>query len=176
MAVKIRLTRRGRRKLALYDVVVADSRSPRDGRFIEKLGTYNPLTNPASIVLNEEKAFEWLMKGAQPSPTIKAMFSYFGVLYKKHLQIGVIKGAVTQEQADQKLAEWKQAKQSKIDSKKTDVVSAKAEALKARSRGENQSKRSQGRSHSQKSRSGHSRRGSRGNPGGSRRTASIIDI
>ncbi|PGH39078.1 MAG: 30S ribosomal protein S16 [Candidatus Nephrothrix sp. EaCA] len=140
MAVKIRLTRRGRRKLALYDVVVADSRSPRDGRFIEKLGTYNPLTNPASIVLNEEKAFEWLMKGAQPSPTIKAMLSYFGVLYKKHLQIGVIKGAVTQEQADQKLAEWKQAKQSKIDSKKTDVVSAKAEALKARRAAETKAK------------------------------------
>src|SRR6218665_1567974 len=140
MAVKIRLTRRGRRKLALYDVVVADSRSPRDGRFIEKLGTYNPLTNPASLVLNEEKAFEWLMKGGNPSPTIKAMLSYFGVLYKKHLQIGVIKGAVTQEQADQKLAEWKQAKQSKIDSKKTDVVSAKAEALKARRAAETKAK------------------------------------
>lgn len=140
MAVKIRLTRRGRRKLALYDVVVADSRSPRDGRFIEKIGTYNPLTNPASIVLDEEKAFQWLMKGAQPSPTIKAMLSYFGVLYKKHLQIGVIKGAVTQEDADQKLSDWKQAKQSKIDSKKTDVVTAKADALQARRAAETKAK------------------------------------
>ncbi|HET9053086.1 MAG TPA: 30S ribosomal protein S16, partial [Cyclobacteriaceae bacterium] len=91
MAVKIRLARRGRKKLAMYDVVVADARSPRDGRFIEKIGTYNPLTVPATIVLNDEKAFKWLMNGAQPSDTVKAVLSYRGIMLKKHLQIGVIK-------------------------------------------------------------------------------------
>ena len=110
MAVKIRLARRGRKKLARYDVVVADARSPRDGKFIEKIGTYDPLTVPATIKINEERAFEWLMNGAQPSDTVKAMLSYHGVMMKKHLQIGVVKGAVTQEVADQKLAEWKKAK------------------------------------------------------------------
>jgi small subunit ribosomal protein S16 len=112
MAVKIRLARRGRKKLARFDVVVTDSRSPRDGRFIEKIGTYNPLTNPATIELSDEKAFEWLMKGAQPSEVVKAMLSYRGVMMRKHLQIGVIKGAITQETADKKLADWKQEKDS----------------------------------------------------------------
>src|SRR3954470_15064970 len=97
MAVKIRLARRGRKKLARFDVVVTDSRSPRDGRFIEKIGTYNPITNPATIELNDEKAFEWLMKGAQPSDVVKAMLSYRGVMMRKHLQIGVVKGAINQE-------------------------------------------------------------------------------
>ncbi|MDZ7649295.1 MAG: 30S ribosomal protein S16 [Cytophagales bacterium] len=110
MAVKIRLARRGRKKLALYDVVVADARSPRDGKFIEKIGTYNPATVPASIVLDDAKAFDWLMKGAQPSDTVRAMLSYRGVMLKRHLQIGVGKGAITQEQADAKLAEWVKTK------------------------------------------------------------------
>jgi small subunit ribosomal protein S16 len=132
MAVKIRLARRGRKKLALYDVVVADARSPRDGRFIEKLGTYNPLTNPASINLDDNKAFEWLMKGAQPTDTVKAMLSYRGVLLRRHLQIGVIKGALTQEQADAKLAEWLQSKEGKIQTKKDSLSKAKQEAAKAR--------------------------------------------
>jgi len=96
MAVKIRLARRGRTKLAMYDVVVADARAPRDGRFIEKIGTYNPLTNPASIDLKDDRAFHWLMNGAQPTDTVKAMLSYRGVMLKKHLQIGVVKGAITQ--------------------------------------------------------------------------------
>jgi len=95
MAVKIRLARRGRKKLAMFDVIVADSRSPRDGKFIEKIGTYNPLTNPANINLDDQKAFDWLMKGAQPSDTVKRMLSYRGVMLKKHLQIGVVKGALT---------------------------------------------------------------------------------
>ncbi len=93
MAVKIRLARRGRKKLALYDVVVADARAPRDGRFIEKLGTYNPLTNPATVEINDERAFHWIMNGAQPTDTVKSVLSYRGVLLKKHLQIGVLKGA-----------------------------------------------------------------------------------
>src|SRR5690606_25051293 len=107
MAVKIRLARRGRKKLAMYDVVVADARAPRDGRFIEKIGTYNPLTNPATIDLLDDRAFHWVMNGAQPTDTVKAMLSYRGILFQKHLQIGVIKGALTQEVADQKLEEWK---------------------------------------------------------------------
>ena len=108
--VKIRLARRGRKKLAMYDVVVADARSPRDGRFIEKIGTYNPLTVPATIELNDDKAFKWLMNGAQPSDTVKAVLSYRGIMLKKHLQIGVIKGALTQEQADTKLQDWVKSK------------------------------------------------------------------
>ncbi len=132
MAVKIRLARRGRKKLALYDVVVADARSPRDGKFIEKIGTYNPATNPASIILDDSKAFDWLMKGAQPTDTVKAMLSHHGVMLKKHLQIGVIKGAITQEQADGKLAEWMQAKEAKIQSKKDNLSKSKQDAAKAR--------------------------------------------
>lgn len=132
MAVKIRLARRGRKKLARYDVVVTDSRSPRDGRFIEKIGTYNPLTNPATIELNDDKAFEWLMKGAQPSDVVKAMLSYRGVMLRKHLQIGVIKGAINQEAADKKLSDWKSAKDAKILSKRENLTKSKADAAKAR--------------------------------------------
>lgn len=135
MAVKIRLTRRGRKKAAIYDIVVADSRSPRDGRFIEKLGSYNPNTNPAFINFNEERAFQWVMNGAQPTDTVKAMLSYRGILYKKHLQIGVLKGAITQEQADAKFNEWKAAKDAKIEGKKArlsdEKASARATALEA---------------------------------------------
>ncbi|WP_161890387.1 30S ribosomal protein S16 [Pontibacter russatus] len=131
MAVKIRLARRGRKKAAIYDIVVADARSPRDGKFIEKLGTYNPNTNPASIDFSEDKAFQWLMNGAQPTDTVKAMLSYTGVLYRRHLQIGVIKGAITQETADSRLTEWKEAKQAKIDSKRQNVGTAKEAAKKA---------------------------------------------
>jgi small subunit ribosomal protein S16 len=132
MAVKIRLARRGRKKLALYDVVVADARAPRDGKFIEKIGTYNPATVPASIVLDDNKAFDWLMKGAQPSDTVRAMLSYRGVMLKRHLQIGVGKGAITQEVADSKLADWLKVKESKIQSKIEGLSSAKQSAAKAR--------------------------------------------
>ncbi len=131
MAVKIRLARRGRKKAAIYDIVVADARSPRDGKFIEKLGTYNPNTNPASIDFSEDKAFEWLMNGAQPTDTVKAMLSYTGVLFRRHLQIGVIKGAISQETADARLTEWKEAKESKIEGKRQDLGSAKEAAKKA---------------------------------------------
>jgi small subunit ribosomal protein S16 len=132
MAVKIRLARRGRKKLARFDVVVTDARSPRDGRFIEKIGTYNPLTNPATIELNDEKAFDWLMKGAQPSDVVKTMLSYRGIMMRKHLQIGVIKGAINQESADQKLTDWKQSKEAKILSKRENLTKSKADAAKAR--------------------------------------------
>ena len=130
--VKIRLARRGRKKLAMYDVVVADARAPRDGRFIEKIGTYNPLTVPATIDLNDDKAFKWLMNGAQPSDTVKAMLSHRGVMLKKHLQIGVIKGAITQEQADGKLDAWLKDKSAKTDAKQTKATAGKDADAKAR--------------------------------------------
>ncbi len=130
--VKIRLARRGRKKLAMFDIVVSDSRAPRDGKFIEKIGVYNPLTNPATIDLKEDKAFEWLMKGAQPTDTVGRMLSYRGMMMKKHLQIGVIKGALTQEQADAKLDEWKKSKESQISTKVDNLAKARAAAKKAK--------------------------------------------
>jgi small subunit ribosomal protein S16 len=134
--VKIRLARRGRKKLAMYDVVVADARAPRDGRFIEKLGTYNPLTVPAKVELNNDRAFHWLMQGAQPSDTVKAMLSYRGIMLKKHLQIGVIKGALTQEQADAKLEEWVKAKDEKIQATSNQFAQTREAQAKARKEAE----------------------------------------
>jgi small subunit ribosomal protein S16 len=130
--VKIRLARRGRKKLAMFDVVVADARAPRDGRFIEKLGTYNPLTNPATVNINDDRAFHWVMNGAQPSDTVKAMLSYRGILLRKHLQIGVNKGALSQEQADAKLADWVKSKEEVIQSKREKLSQSKQADLKAR--------------------------------------------
>jgi small subunit ribosomal protein S16 len=127
MSVKIRLARRGRRKLAIYDVVVADARAPRDGRFIEKIGSYNPNTNPASININNERALKWLLNGAQPTDTVKAMLSYRGVMLKKHLQIGVLKGAITQEVADAKFEAWLNEKDTKIAGKSDTISKAKAD-------------------------------------------------
>jgi small subunit ribosomal protein S16 len=132
MAVKIRLARRGRKKMAMYDVVVADARAPRDGRFIEKIGTYNPNTNPASIQINEDSAFKWVMNGAQPTDTVRAMLSYRGILFKKHLQIGVNKGAITQEEADKRFEDWKNKKENTIQSKKDTLAKSKADAVQAR--------------------------------------------
>ncbi len=126
------MARRGRKKLALFDVVVADARAPRDGRFIEKIGTYNPNTNPATIVLNDDKAFSWLLKGAQPTDTVRAMLSYRGVLMRKHLHGGVTKGALTQEQADARFEEWKSQKDAKITGKVDLLVKQRADAAKAR--------------------------------------------
>ncbi len=131
MSVKIRLAKRGRKQLPIFDIVVADSRSPRDGKFIEKLGSYNPKTNPATIVLNEEKAFDWIMKGAQPTDTTKTILSDKGILLKKHLQIGVLKGAITQEAADQKLSDWKNQKQGAAEKKATELANSKSATKKA---------------------------------------------
>ena len=132
MAVKMRLARRGRKKKALYDVVIADVRAPRDGRFIEKIGTYNPNTDPASISIDEQKAFEWVMKGAQPTDTVRAMLSYRGIMYRKHLQIGVEKGALTQEEADKKLEAWLKDKESKIQGKVDKLTKDKEAKAKAK--------------------------------------------
>ena len=131
MAVKIRLARRGRKKRAMYDVVVADARAPRDGRFIEKLGNYNPNTDPATIVLNTDKALEWVLNGAQPTDTARAILSYKGVMFKKHLQVGVNNGAITQEEADKKYEAWISEKEAQVQGKvdrlaKEDAATAKA--------------------------------------------------
>ena len=128
MAVKIRLSRRGRKRMAIYDVVIADARAPRDGRFIEKIGSYNPNTDPASININNERALKWLLNGAQPTDTVKAMLSYRGVMLKKHLQIGVLKGAITQEDADKKYEDWLATKEEAITGKKDKLSQAKDEA------------------------------------------------
>ncbi len=127
MPVKIRLARRGRKKRPIYDVVVADARAPRDGRFIEKLGSYNPNTNPATININTDKALDWVMKGAQPTDTVRAMLSYKGVLLRKHLQVGVLKGAITQEEADKRFEAWLQEKDAKIQGKNDQLSQAKAD-------------------------------------------------
>ena len=105
---------------------------PRDGRFIEKLGTYNPLTNPATIDLNFDRAVEWVKNGAQPSDTVRRILSYKGVLLRRHLQIGVEKGAISQETADVRFNEWLQAKEAKINSKKSDVENNVRNTKKAR--------------------------------------------
>ena len=122
MSVKIRLARGGRKKSPSYSIIVSDSRSPRDGRFIEKIGTYNPKSSPAQITLNEEKALEWLLNGAQPTDTVKIILSRRGLLIRKHLQIGVIKKAITQEQADAKYAVWKQAYDAKATAKRAKMA------------------------------------------------------
>ena len=114
MAVKIRLQRKGRRKKPFYHIVVADSRAPRDGKFIERLGSYNPMTSPATITLDFDSALSWLEKGATPTDTARAILRFKGVLYKKHLLRGVKKGAFSQEEADNMFAEFIQAKESKI--------------------------------------------------------------
>ncbi len=114
MPVKIRLTRRGRKKQPFYHIVVADSRAPRDGKYIEKLGMYDPTTKPATIDLDFDKALDWVQKGAQPTDTCRAILSYKGVMLKKHLQEGVRKNALTQEEADKKFNDWLTDKEQKI--------------------------------------------------------------
>ena len=117
MPAKIRLQRKGKKGQPFYHIVIADGRAPREGRFIERIGTYNPLTQPAEIDLNFDKAIDWMQKGAQPTETVKAILSYKGVLYKFHLLTGVKKGAMTPEQAEAKFQTWLQEKQEKIVSK-----------------------------------------------------------
>jgi len=122
MPVKIRLTRQGRKKRPYYHIVIADARAPRDGKFIERIGMYNPMTKPATIEIDRAKAFEWLEKGAQPTNTARAILRFTGVMYMKHLQRGVTKGAHTQEQADAKLESWLAEKQTKIDAGKAETA------------------------------------------------------
>lgn len=130
MATKIRLQRHGKKGKPFYYIVVADSRAPRDGRFIERLGSYNPNTNPATIDINFDKTLDWVNNGAQPTDTCRAILSYKGVLYKKHLQGGLKKGALTEEQVEEKFNTWLEQKDGKIAGKKSTLVSAKEEARK----------------------------------------------
>ncbi|MDD4713453.1 MAG: 30S ribosomal protein S16 [Bacteroidales bacterium] len=132
MATKIRLQRHGRKGYAFYHIVVADSRAPRDGKFIERLGSYNPNTNPATIDLNFERALYWVQTGAQPTDTTRNLLSTEGVMMKKHLLEGVKKGAFTVEEAEVKFNAWKQAKESAINSAKLSVKDADRAADKAR--------------------------------------------
>ena len=125
MAARIRLARHGRKKNAFYHIVVADKRSPRDGRFIEKLGTYNPNTNPATINIKFDNAVEWLLKGAQPSDTVRAILSYKGVLMKKHLLVGVKKGAFNEEEAEKRYNTWLENKEKQISLKETAIEKKK---------------------------------------------------
>ncbi|MCF6367141.1 MAG: 30S ribosomal protein S16 [Bacteroidales bacterium] len=117
MPVKIRLARHGRKRRAFYYIVAADSRAPRDGRYIERIGSYNPNTDPASIDLNFEKAVTWLQNGAVPTDTCRAILSYKGVLYKNHLSKGVKKGALSEEEAENKFNAWLKDKEQKIQAK-----------------------------------------------------------
>ena len=135
MSVKIRLQRHGKKQRPFYWIVAADARAKRDGKFLEKLGTYNPNTNPATIDLNLDQTVQWLHNGAQPTDTARAILSYKGALLKHHLDGGVRKGALSQEQADAKLEAWIQEKAIKVDAKKDGLskaqLDAKAKALKA---------------------------------------------
>jgi len=135
MSVKIRLQRHGKKQRPFYWIVAADARAKRDGRFLEKLGTYNPNTNPATIELNLDQAVQWLHNGAQPTETARAILSYKGALLKHHLDGGIRKGALTQEQADAKLAAWIEDKAGKVEAKKDGLSKAqqdaRAKALKA---------------------------------------------
>lgn len=124
MPVKIRLRRQGRKKAPFYHIVAADSRAPRDGKFLEKLGVYNPMTNPASIELDVDKAVQWLENGAQPTDTARAILSYKGALYKKHLLRGVKKGAFSEEEANKKFEAWLQEKDAKINAKSEGLTKA----------------------------------------------------
>lgn len=130
MAVKIRLSRHGKKNHAFYHIVVADVRAPRDGRYIEQIGSYNPNTNPATIVLNSERALYWLNNGAQPTDTCRRILSYEGVLLMKHLQGGIKKGAITEEVANQRFEAWKAAKESKLSAKVQTINNAKSAATK----------------------------------------------
>jgi small subunit ribosomal protein S16 len=125
MSVKIRLARKGRKRTAYYHIVVADSRSPRDGRYIERIGNYNPRTNPATIELDFDKALGWLQNGALPTETCRAILSYKGVLMKKHLLEGVKKGAFDDAEATRRFETWMKQNEEKIESKKSNLEKSK---------------------------------------------------
>ena len=128
MATKIRLQRHGRKRYAFYPIVIADSRAPRDGKFIERIGSYNPNTKPATISLNFERALYWVNVGAQPTDTVRRILSQEGVLMMKHLQGGVKKGAFSAEEAQRRFDAWKQAKEASVNSVKAKLADSKKQA------------------------------------------------
>ena len=132
MATKIRLQRNGRKGYAFYSIVIADARAPRDGRFTEKIGTYNPNTNPATVDLNFERALHWVLVGAQPTDTVRNILSKEGVYMKKHLLGGVAKGAFDEAQAEAKFNAWKENKQNGLAALKAKQEEAKKAEAKAR--------------------------------------------
>lgn len=132
MATKIRLARHGKKGYPVYHIVIADSRSPRDGRFIEKLGTYNPNTNPATIDLNVDRAVYWVGVGAEPTDTTRAILSHKGVMLKHHLAGGVRKGALTEAQAEAKFAKWVEEKEAKIEAEKLALKGVATKSAKER--------------------------------------------
>ena len=136
MPVKIRLARHGRKQHAYYHIVVANSRAPRDGRFIERIGSYNPNTNPATIDLDFDKAIAWLYKGAQPTDTTRSILSHQGVMMKKHLLDGAKKGAFSEAEAELKFEAWMKEKTSKIQESKDKLTSTKLDDKKARLKAE----------------------------------------
>jgi len=131
MPAKIRLQRHGRKRFAYYHIVIADSRAPRDGQNVERIGSYNPNTNPATIDLDFDKALTWLVNGAQPTDTVRAILSYKGVMYKKHLLGGVAKGAFTAEEAETKFEAWVTEKANKVQAKKDGLVVSSESSKKA---------------------------------------------
>jgi small subunit ribosomal protein S16 len=129
MATKIRLQRHGKKGRPFYHMVIADSRAKRDGKFIEKIGTYNPNTNPATIDVKFDRAMYWIGVGAQPTDTARAILHYKGVMYKSHLLKGVAKGALTEEQAETKFNEWAAEKEAKVQAKRENLSKAQQDAL-----------------------------------------------
>lgn len=136
MATKLRLQRHGRKSYAFYYIVAADSRAPRDGKFIERLGSYNPNTNPATVDLNFERALYWLNSGAQPTDTVRNILSKEGVLLKKHLLGGVAKGAFNEEEAEKRFNAWKQGKDAALNATIASLKSAQQAEAKARKEAE----------------------------------------
>ncbi|MDE6097866.1 MAG: 30S ribosomal protein S16, partial [Muribaculaceae bacterium] len=136
MATKIRLQRHGRKNYAFYPIVIADSRAPRDGRFIERIGSYNPNTNPATITLNFERALYWVNVGAQPTDTVRTILSNEGVLLMKHLQGGVRKGAFDEAEAQRRFDAWKAKKVAKVEAMKTSMADKQELAAKQRQQDE----------------------------------------
>jgi len=132
MPVKIRLQRRGKKGQPFYHLVIADGRAPRDGKFIEKLGTYNPLTHPATIEVDFDRAYYWVMCGAKPTDVARMILKREGIYMKKHLMGGVQKGAFTEEQAEEKLTAWKEEKSQKLNDVKLDVINSARSANKKR--------------------------------------------
>jgi small subunit ribosomal protein S16 len=128
MPVKIRLQRHGKKGKPFYWIVAADARSKRDGRYLEKLGTYNPNTNPATVEIQIDNAIDWLEKGAQPTDTARTLLSYKGVLLKHHLNGGIRKGALTEEQAEKKFTAWLEEKEAKIQAKKEGLTKQEQDA------------------------------------------------
>lgn len=127
MAVRIRLARHGRKASPFYHIVAADSRAPRDGRFIEKIGTFNPMKNPAIVELDFDRALHWVTVGGQPSDTVRSILKKEGVLYKRHLEVGVLKGAFDEAAAEQKFQAWLEKKREE-NQENLDKIQAKADA------------------------------------------------